>query len=91
MGIEKPSGMCFVEHTLYRALTQRVFNGKIYHLRVFPFKLTSTDDKITPNAGLGLFGEFLYSQGIAALLDANVNGFKSNHSYKPSELLFRCF
>ncbi len=58
---------------------------------LLPFKLTSTDDKITPNAGLGLFGEFLYSQGIAALLDANINGFKSNHSYKPSEFVVPLF
>lgn len=55
------------------------------------FKLTSTDDKITPNAGLGLFGEFLYSQGIPALLDANIKGFKSNHSYKPSEFVVPLF
>jgi len=55
------------------------------------FKLTSTDDKITANAGLGLFGEFLYSQGISALLEANIEGFKSNHSYKPSEFVVPLF
>lgn len=58
---------------------------------LLPFKLTSTDDKITPNAGLGLFGEFLYSQGISVLLDANIKGFKSNHSYKPSEFVVPLF
>ena len=58
---------------------------------LLPFKLTSTDDKITPNAGLGLFGEFLYSQGISALLDAKIKGFKSNHSYKPSEFVVPLF
>ncbi|HNW12685.1 MAG TPA: transposase, partial [Candidatus Rifleibacterium sp.] len=52
---------------------------------LLPFKLASTDDKITPNAGLGLFGEFLYAQGFSKLLDENIHGFKSNHSYKPSE------
>jgi len=52
---------------------------------LLPFKLASTDDKITPNAGLGLFGEFLYSQRFSEFLDNNVRGFKSNHSYKPSE------
>ncbi len=52
---------------------------------LLPFKLASTDDKITPNAGLGLFGEFLYSQQLSKLLDENIRGFKSNHSYKPSE------
>lgn len=52
---------------------------------LLPFKLTSTDDKITANAGLCLFGEFLYSQCFSRLVDENVCGFKSNHSYKPSE------
>ena len=58
---------------------------------LLPFKLAGTDEKITPNAGLCLFGEFLYSQGISALLDANINGFKSNHSYKPSEFVVPLF
>jgi len=52
---------------------------------LFPFKLTSTEDKITANAGLCLFGEFLHSQCFSKLVDENVCGFKSNHSYKPSE------
>ena len=52
---------------------------------LFPFKLTSTEDKITANAGLCLFGEFLHSQRFSKLVDENVCGFKSNHSYKPSE------
>jgi len=52
---------------------------------LLPFKLASTDDKITPNAGLGLFGEFLHSQRLSTLVDENICGFKSNHSYKPSE------
>ena len=54
---------------------------------LLPFKLASTDDKITPSAGLGLFGEFLYSQRLSKLIDENVRGFKSNHSYKPSEYI----
>lgn len=54
---------------------------------LLPFKLSSTEDKITPNAGLGLFGEFLYSQRLSKLLDENIRGFKSNHSYKPSEFV----
>ncbi len=42
---------------------------------LLPFKLSSTEDKITPNAGLGLFGEFLYSQRLSELLDENIRGF----------------
>ncbi len=52
---------------------------------LLPFKLAATSDKITANAGLGLFGEFLYSQQLSKLLDENIRGFKSSHSYKPSE------
>ncbi len=58
---------------------------------LLPFKLAATEDKITPNAGLGLFGEFLYSQGFSTILDANIKGFKSNHSYKPSEFVVPLF
>lgn len=54
---------------------------------LLPFKLASTKDKITANAGLGLFGEFLYSQRFSGIIDSNINGFKSNHSYKPSEFI----
>ncbi|MBU1106284.1 MAG: hypothetical protein KKB51_06425 [Candidatus Riflebacteria bacterium] len=54
---------------------------------LLPFKLTSTDDKITSNAGLGLFGEFLHSQRFSALINENIMGFTSNHSYKPSEFV----
>jgi len=54
---------------------------------LLPFKLGSTDDKITPNAGLGLFGEFLYSQRFSSIVDDCVKGFNSNHSYKPSEFV----
>jgi len=42
---------------------------------LLPFKLSSTEDKITPNAGLGLFGEFLYSQRLSELMDENIRGF----------------
>jgi len=54
---------------------------------LLPFKLAATDDKITPNAGSGFFGEFLYSQRLSKLIDDNILGFKSNHSYKPSEFV----
>ncbi|MBU1109763.1 MAG: IS1380 family transposase [Candidatus Riflebacteria bacterium] len=54
---------------------------------LLPFKLGFTDDKITANAGLGLFGEFLHSQRFSEIIDANVKDFTSNHSYKPSEFI----
>ena len=54
---------------------------------LLPFKLAATDDKITANAGLGLFGEFLHSQRFSSVLDSSLAGFKSNHSYKPSEFI----
>ncbi|MBU1107762.1 MAG: IS1380 family transposase [Candidatus Riflebacteria bacterium] len=54
---------------------------------LLPFKLGLTDDKITANAGLALFGEFLHSQRFSKVIDDYVKGFKSNHSYKPSEFV----
>lgn len=54
---------------------------------LLPFKLEVTEEKLTANAGLGLFGEFLHSQRFSALLDAEISGFQSNHSYKPSEFV----
>ena len=54
---------------------------------LLPFKLSTTDDKITSNAGLCLFGEFLHSQRFSAILDENIKKFTSNHSYKPSEFI----
>jgi len=54
---------------------------------LLPFKLASTDEKITSNAGLGLFGEFLHSQRLSTLIDENIRRFTSNHSYKPSEFV----
>ena len=47
---------------------------------LLPFKLAATEDKITSNAGLGLFGDFLHSQRFSNLIDENVRDFKSNHS-----------
>lgn len=54
---------------------------------LLPFKLDFTDDKITARAGLGLFGEFLYSQQLSTLLNSTITGFKSNHSYRPSDYI----
>lgn len=54
---------------------------------LLPFKLTSTNDKITSRAGLVIFGEFLHSQRFSKLIDESIDGFKSNHSYKPSQYI----
>jgi hypothetical protein len=51
---------------------------------LLPFKLETTKDKITPHAGLGLFGEFLYSQRISELFDELLPRRKSPKSYMPS-------
>ena len=61
------------------------FSMKNISSPLLPFKLAGTDEKITANAGLGLFGEFLHSQRLSGLIDENIRGFKSNHSYNPSE------
>ena len=51
---------------------------------LLPFKLETTKDKITPHAGLGLFGEFLHSQRISELIDELLPRRKSPKSYMPS-------
>jgi len=83
--------MCFSKSYHTATQTPKGFSMKNISSPLLPFKLASTDEKITPNAGLGLFGEFLYSQGISTLLDANITGFKSNHSYRPSEFVVPIF
>lgn len=52
---------------------------------LLPFKLETTKDKITPHAGLVLFGEFLYSQRISETLDKLLPRRKSFRSYAPSK------
>jgi len=52
---------------------------------LLPFKLETTKDKITPHAGLGLFGEFLYSQRISELFDKLLPRRKSPKSYAASK------
>lgn len=51
---------------------------------LLPFKLEITKDKITPHAGLGLFGEFLHSQRIAELFDNLLPQRESPKSYLAS-------
>lgn len=76
--------MCFSNGIPTATKSPKGFSMKNISSPLLPFKLAATDDKITPNAGLGLFGEFLYSQRLSQLIDENVRGFNSNHSYKPS-------
>ena len=47
---------------------------------LLPFKLETTKDIITPHAGLGLFGEFLYSQRILEIIDEVLPKRKSSKS-----------
>jgi hypothetical protein len=54
---------------------------------LLPFKLSSTEDKITSHSGLGLFGEFLHSQSLSDLINHHVLSSKSNRSYKPSNFI----
>jgi len=79
--------MCFSNGIPTATKSPKGFSMKNISSPLLPFKLAATDDKITPNAGLGLFGEFLYSQRLSMLIDENILGFKSNHSYKPSEFV----
>lgn len=51
---------------------------------LLPFKLETTKDNITPHAGLGIFGEFLYSQRISEIIDKVLPKRKSSQSYSAS-------
>ena len=77
--------MCFSKSYHTATQTPKGFSMKNISSPLLPFKLAATDEKITANAGLGLFGEFLHSQRFSQLIVENVRGFNSNHSYKPSE------
>jgi len=52
--------------------------------RVLPFKLESTRDTITAQAGLILFGEYLHAMGLPSHLDRELPGPLNCVGYKPS-------
>ncbi|HUL13333.1 MAG TPA: IS1380 family transposase [Methylococcaceae bacterium] len=51
---------------------------------VLPFKLESTQDTITAQAGLVLFGEYLHAMGLPCYLDRELPGPLNPVGYKPS-------
>ncbi|NLM17905.1 MAG: hypothetical protein GX221_09330 [Candidatus Riflebacteria bacterium] len=52
-----------------------------------PFKLASTEEKISSYSGLALLGEFLYGIGVPSLLDSEIADFKSSRGYKASDFI----
>ena len=54
---------------------------------VLPFKLGITNDKITPHAGLALFGEFLHGLGFPEIVDQALPAPGSGAGYRPEEFV----
>lgn len=52
--------------------------------RVLPFKLETTKEKITPHAGLAIFGEFIHATGIIRQLNRELPSPGSNRGYRPA-------
>ena len=50
---------------------------------VLPFKLETTSDKITPHAGLAIFGEFVHATGLFNQINNELSAPQSNRGYKP--------
>lgn len=55
---------------------------------VLPFKLETTNDLITSQGGLCLFGEYTLGTGILQRIDSHLPGPGSSVGYKPSEYIF---
>jgi len=51
---------------------------------VLPFKLETTNDKITPYAGLAIFGEFIHATGLLQQINNEMPAPGSNRGYQPS-------
>lgn len=51
---------------------------------VLPFKLSSTQDVLTAQAGLALFGEYLHAMGVPLCFDRELPGPLSRTGYAPS-------
>jgi len=54
---------------------------------VLPFKLEITDEKITPHAGLAIFGEFIHALDLPRQLDRVLPGPGSAAGYQPSQFV----
>ena len=54
---------------------------------VLPFKLATTQETLTPHAGLALFGEFLHAHKLTALLDAALPAPGSGAGYGPAQFV----
>jgi len=52
--------------------------------RVLPFKLETTKEKITPHAGLAIFGEFIHATGIIHQINRELPSPGSNRGYRPA-------
>ena len=55
---------------------------------ILPYKLESTNDTITPHAGLILFGEFVKGLRLEEKIDERLPGPGSGRGYRPSEFIF---
>jgi hypothetical protein len=53
--------------------------------REFSFKLGVTDEAVTANAGLAMFGEFMHRTGVLSAVDSLLKGPGSAVGYKPSQ------
>ena len=58
-----------------------------YKNRILPYKLGKTNEIITANAGLSVFGEFLYGIGLDKAIDANLPKPGSNRGYSSSKYI----
>ena len=54
---------------------------------VLPFKLETTSDKITPHAGLAVFGEFVHATGLFNQINNEMPAPQSNRGYKPASFI----
>ncbi len=51
---------------------------------VLPFKLSATQDTLTAQAGLALFGEYLHALGVPSCFDRELPGPLNHTGYAPS-------
>ena len=55
--------------------------------RVLPFKLEMTQDKITPHAGLAVFGEFVHAMNIPGVINTELPKPGSPRGYAPAKFI----
>ena len=54
---------------------------------VLPFKLETTNDKITPHAGLAIFDEFIHATGIIQQINSELPAPGSNRGCQPAQFV----